>query len=90
MNPFQEMMNKTGVMVRGLVSQLNEFTPKPTADNPEPKTYHSVDVIVKDHKNAVTVKLPPEYDRAKIVSGELVSLPVLVKIYNGKASFQMV
>jgi len=87
MNPLQEALNKTGIKVVGLVSGINEFTGKPTVEEPNPKTYYSCDLIIKDHKNALTVKLPENFDRGKIQPGEMVSFNIQARTYNKTTSF---
>jgi hypothetical protein len=69
---FQEMKAKTGIVLTGIVNECNTFVSK------ENKEYHSVDLLVSGHKNLVNVKLPAGYDRAKLIEGQIVSLPVLV------------
>lgn len=81
---FKEMREKTGIAVVGIVNAHNEFI------SDEKKAYHSVDLIIKDQKNMLTVSLPEDYPREKLVEGELAQVKVRVKIFNGKTSFQAV
>lgn len=63
---FAETMSKTGIAIQGLVRSVNEYTSEKTK-----KVYYSVDVDVKETRLPVNIKLPLEYDRSKIIEGEV-------------------
>lgn len=50
---LQKMLDETSVKVVGIVKSINEYVQKETK-----KSYWSVDVEVKGHKNLLTLKLP--------------------------------
>ncbi len=83
MNPYQVMMQKTGVKVVGLVKSLNEFVP------PEDKTkiYYSMDLDIEGQKIPLTVSIPLDADRSKFQVGELAEVRLSVSSFNGKTRF---
>lgn len=83
MNPYQEMMNKTGVQVVGLLKSVNNYVP----DDDKTKSYKSVDLDIQGSKNALTVSLPADADESKYHIGELCSLKLRVSVFNGKTRF---
>lgn len=80
---LKELSDKTGIVVKGIVWGKNVFIPEDTKDH---KEYHSVDLMVKGHKNVVTIKLPEGYDSTKILEGEIFTVAVQIKLFNGKTS----
>jgi hypothetical protein len=61
-NTQAALLEKTGVVVRGLLISINEYYAQKSQ-----KTYWSVDLKVKGTRSLVNVKLPAEYDRSKLV-----------------------
>ena len=71
---MKEAMEKTGVLVLGLVVGVNEYISKKTG-----LSYRSVDLTVKGCRQAVNVKLPPGYPVNTLHEYELVKLPVTIR-----------
>lgn len=66
---IKEMMDKTKIVIIGLCKGVNEYHSQKNNN-----IYYSVDVEVQGTKNPINIKLPPDYDRNKLVEYDLVQL----------------
>jgi hypothetical protein len=76
---FTEMKEKTKVQIVGISNGIGSYTKKDTG-----VTYHSVDLLVKGHRNMVNVSLPENFDPAQFEDGKLVNVAVVINVYNGR------
>lgn len=82
MSGIKEMLEKTGVVVRGINMGINVYVKEETK-----KEFWSIDLMVKGHKQVITLDLPDNIDRTKLIDGEIVSMPVKVLVFNNKTRF---
>lgn len=82
MSSYKEMKAKTVIKVLGVVDQIVEYYSEKTQ-----KTYYSVDLLVNGVRDKLNVKLPDDYDRTKLVEGELASFNIRITSYNNRITF---
>ena len=71
---YKESLEKTAIVVQGIVKGINEFTPKDSE-----KTFYSVDLEIKGTRLPVTVKLSDEYDRSQLNDFELAKIHCCIR-----------
>lgn len=69
-------VSKTSIIASGVVWAVSEYISK------EKKSYFSVDLLIKDHKNMVNIKLPENYDKSILKVGQNVVIQIKVSSYN--------
>ena len=82
MSGIKELLDKTGVLVKGINMGVNEYVKEDTK-----KSYWSVDLMVKGHKQVITLDLPDGTDKSKLIEGEVIGIPVKVSVFNNKTRF---
>lgn len=71
---YKALLEKTGILIAGIVKGLNEFTSQKTG-----KTYYSVDLEIRGVRFPVTVKLPENYNRSQLKEYELAKIGCIVR-----------
>jgi len=82
---FAAMKNQTMIVVCGIVNDFSEFVSQKTG-----VVYHSVDMLVKGHKNLINIQLPADFNREKLKEGELGKVLVEMSVYNGRTSLRAI
>jgi hypothetical protein len=86
---YTEMLEKTGVLVSGIVNGHDSYTSKPTAEKPNPRTYNNLLLIVKGMKDLMKIGLPEGMPFSKYPIGTLVQVKCLPSIYQGKMTLEI-
>lgn len=73
MPTYQELLEKSGIQIIGIVKSVNEFTSQKNG-----KVYFSVDVEAKGTKMPINIKLPENFNRAALQCYELTKLMVRI------------